>query len=429
MAQLDQNSVVANELERVLPNIPTLFDYDDRFYTKIEKRQVEKVSKRDMRIPLEIYPGGMSGAFDSNGGDLGLGNGPTFDKAVLGTVDMKHAVQWTAQADWATDDSRKAVLNTFRHLLANQMKEFRRNIDSWTMTDGTGVVATVSAVSTSGGKDTITCEAEGDGYQVRLLRYGNAYSAYDSTLATRRTFTGTPAGINAGEAPIDLYDIDNNQVRFNGTASGLTSGDKIVVSGLTATPPVWIYGVPYHHSAASTGSWLGLDRATVPPIRANQVAASGALALPFPRLALNKIGNRVGIENMRRVLACMHPCQKQAYEEIGQLVSIIQKQPKDESLNLYFGDGMQLAGAPIYESYSWDKTRIDFVSLDVWGRAEMHPAGFYTVDGRKIWEVRGSSGGVAASSLFYLTGSFNFFVNNPAVCSYISGLLIPTGYV
>lgn len=426
---LNQADVVANELERVLPNVPVLFDWDDVFYSMIEKQQVEIVSKRDMRIPLEIYPGGMSGGFDSNGGDLGLGNGPVFDKAVINTNDMKLAVQWTAQAEWATDDSRKAVLNTFRNLLSTSMQEFRRDIDSWCMTDGTGVLATVSAVSTSGGKDTVTCNLAGDGFGVRLLRYGNSYSVYDTTLATRRVFTGTPANVPAGEAPVDLYDLQNKQVRFSGTTGATVSGDKIVVSGQTATPPVWIFGVPYHDNSASTGTWLGLDRATIPPIRANSVTASGALALPMPRLAINKIGDRVGIDKIQKTVACMHPCQKQAYEQLGQLVSTIFKQPKDEALNLYFGDGMQLAGAPIKTSYSWDKTRIDFISTDNWGRAEMHPAGFYTNnDGRRIWEIRGSSGGVATSSIFYLTASFNLFVKNPAISSYISALTVPTGY-
>jgi hypothetical protein len=110
------------------------------------------------------------------------------------------------------------------------------------------------------------------------------------------------------------------------------------------------------------------------------------------------------------------------------LVSVIQKSAKEESLNLYFGDGMQMAGAPVKTSYSWDKTRIDFVLNEVWGRAEMHPAGFYTVDGRKIFELRGASGGVKTSQIFYITASFNLFVNNPAACSYISGLTVPTGY-
>ena len=65
---------------------------------------------------------------------------------------------------------------------------------------------------------------------------------------------------------------------------------------------------------------------------------------------------------------------------------------------------------------------------EVWGRAEFHPAGFYEEEGRKIFELRGSSGGVAAASIFYLVASFNLFVDNPAGCSYIDGLTVPSGY-
>ncbi len=426
---LSEAQVVANEMERVRPNVPILFDFDDTFYSTIEKRDVEKISARDMRTPLEVYPGGRYGGFASDGGDLGRGSGPTFDKAVISTVDQRHAVEWTKKADWATDDARKAVVQTFRHLLAKAMKEFRRNVDSSAMTDGTGVFATVSAVSTSGGKDTVTCNAAGDGFGVRLLRFDHTYSVYNSTLTTRRVFTGAPATVPAGEAPIDLYDLQNKQVRFNGTTGATVSGDKIVVSGPTATPPVWMLGVPYHHNAASTGTWLGLDRATLPPIRANQVVAGGGFSLPFARLAINKIGDRVGMDEIRKTAAWMHPCQKQAYEEVGQLVSIIHKQAKDEDLNLYFGDNMQMAGAPVKTSYSWDKTRIDFVVTEVWGRSEMHAADFLeTRDGRRMFELRGISGGVAAAEIFYIVASFNLFVNNPAVCSFISGLSIPTGY-
>ena len=34
----------------------------------------------------------------------------------------------------------------------------------------------------------------------------------------------------------------------------------------------------------------------------------------------------------------------------------------------------------------------------------MHPAGFYEVNGRKIFEIRGASGGVATSQIFYVVG-------------------------
>lgn len=421
-----ETQVVGLELERVKDDVPTLFDMDGVFYSSIEKRPVEVISDRDMRIPLKLRPGGRSGSFDPAGGSLGRGSGPSFDKAVINTAAMIHRCEWEKKAEWATDDSRKAVLNSFRDLMATAMDEFRRNIDSWCMTAGDGVMATVTSVSTSGGKDTIVCTT--DGFDVRLLRDDHTYSIYNSALTTRRAFTGVPANTPAGEAPIDLYDLENKTVRFSGTTGATTAGDKVVVNGLTATPPVWLLGVPYHHSNASSGQWLGLDRSTVPQIRASRVTASSSFQLPFARLALNKIGNRVGKDKIRKAVAWMHPCQKQAYEEVAQLVSIIQKQAKEEALNLYFGDGMQMAGCPVETSYSWDKTRIDFVVKDVWGRAENKPAGFYTNDGKKIFEIRGSDGGVAAAAVFYLIARFNLFVNNPALCVYISDLAVPTGY-
>lgn len=110
------------------------------------------------------------------------------------------------------------------------------------------------------------------------------------------------------------------------------------------------------------------------------------------------------------------------------MVSIIQKQPKGDALDMYFGDNLQMAGAPVRVSFSWDKTRIDFVNTDIWGRAELKPAGFYEVDGQKIFPIRGASGGLASSMIFYLVASFNLFINNPALASYIYGLTIPSGY-
>jgi len=102
---------------------------------------------------------------------------------------------------------------------------------------------------------------------------------------------------------------------------------------------------------------------------------------------------------------------------------------KDEGLNMYFGDNMQLAGAPVKRHYQWDKTRIDFVVRSVWGRGEILPLGFYTTtDGRKIFEIRGASGGVATADIFYLSVGMQTFVGNPAALSYIDTLSVPDGY-
>ena len=412
-----ETDVAALELEKVIPKIRTVFERDDKFYGTVKKRDVEKISYRQMRIPLEIRPGGAFQYFNPDGGDLGRGGGPKFDKAVVGAVFVSENIEYTKLTQWATDDSRKAIVNSVRRLTATALDELRRQLDAQLMQVGNGVIGTISVVATAAGVDTYTLGT--DGFGARLMRYGQTVQVFDTTLATLR-----------GSGVITTWDVEGKSVAVTPAVAGAVATDKLVVSGIaspTALPA--IYGVPYHHSNASTGTWLGFSRVTNPEIRANRVnGGNAALTLPLPRLAINKIGNRVGIDNNFSPTAWMHPCQQQAYEEIGQLVSIIQKTAKEESLNMYFGNNMQMAGAPVKTSYNWDKTRIDFVVEEVWGRGEILPLGFYTTDGRKIFELRGASGGVMTSDIFYMVCGMQFFVNNPAACSYVDSLAVPAGY-
>lgn len=411
-----ESQVAALELEKVLPKIRVLFERDDKFYANIEKRDVERISNRQMRIPLELRPGGKFQYFNPDGGDLGRGGGPTFDKAVVSAVFVSENIEYTKLTQWATATDRQAIINAVRRLTSTAMLELRRQLDAQMMQAGNGVIGTISAVSVGAGFDTYTLGT--DGFGARLMRYEQQIQVYDTTLATLR-----------GTGVITKWDVENKQVEVTPNIAGATATDKIVVYGISspASLPA-IYGVPYHHSNASTGTWLGFSRSATPEIRASRVnAGAAALTLPLPRLALNKIGNRVGIDNDFKPTAWMHPAQVQAYEEIGQLVVNISKQPKTDSLDMYF-EKFSLAGAPVRQSYNWDKTRIDFIVNEVWGRAELLPIGFYTTDGRKIFEIRGASGGVATADIFYLVWGGQFFVNNPAAIAYIDNLAVPAGY-
>lgn len=416
MAQ-SEAQVAALELERVLPKIETVFDYDDLFYATVKRRPAEKISNRLMRVPLELKSGGSFGYWNPNGGDLGRGGGPTYDKAVLNCVFLKEAIEYTKLTQYSTDDARKAIVNNVRRLTAGCIMELRRQMDGQLMQAGNGVVGVVSGVSTASGVDTYTLDS--DGFGARLVRSGQTIQLWDTALTTYR-----------GSGEIDNVDVVNKTITVEPAIAGAIATDKLVVQGI-ATPSVTgeaIFGVPYHDSNASTGTWLGFDRATTPEIRSNRVNAGGsALTLPLPRRAINMIGNRVGINNNFNPTAWMHPAQKQAYEEIGQAAVFIQKQPKAESLNMYF-DGMQMAGATVKTSFNWNLKRIDFVDESVWGRAEILPIGFYKTDGRSIFEIRGASGGVASADIFYMVVGTQYFVNNPAATAYIDNLLVPTGY-
>jgi hypothetical protein len=409
--------VNALELEKVISKIRTVFERDDKFYSNIKKRDVETISNRQMRIPLELRPGGAFQYFNADGGDLGRGGGPTYDKAVLTCVFVSENIEYTKLTEWATNQDRKAIANAVRRLTASALDELRRQLDAQLMQAGDGVIGTVTADTPAGGANVITLTT--DGFGARLMRYGQTVQIFNAALT-----------VNRGAGVITQWDVENKTISITPQIAGVLATDKIVTNGITAPLALpALYGVPYHHSNASTGTWLGFSRSTTPEIRSNRVNAGGAaLVLPLPRLAMNKIGNRLGIDSNFNPRAWTHPAQAQAYEEIGQLMVNIGGQPKGDSLNLYFGDSMKLAGAPLVQHFNWNPTRIDFIVDSTWGRGEILPIGFYKTDGRNIFEIRGPSGGVATADIFYMVVGMQTFVNNPAATSYIDNLAVPAGY-
>jgi len=417
MAVVESN-VNALELEKVVPKIAVAFERDDKFFSNIKKREVQKISARQMRVPIALRPGGKFKYYNADGGGLGRGGGPTWDKAVVSCVFVAEAIEYTKLTEWATNSDAKAIENAPKKMIADTLDELRRQLDSQMMQDGRGVLGTVTTDTPAGGSNVITLTT--DGFGARLMRFQQDVQVFDATLVTNR-----------GTATITQWDVENNTISLTPQIAGVVATDLLVADGIASPLSLpAIYGVPYHHSNSSTGTWLGFPRSTTPEIRASRVNGNAnAFALPLARLAINKIGNRTGIDNNFVPNAWMHPAQVQAYEELGQLVSWIQKQPKDESLNLYFGGQMQMAGSNVKQSFNWDKRRIDFVTDSIWGRGEILPIGFYTSDGRNIFEIRDSVGGVATADIFYMTVGMQAFVSNPAACAYIDNLAIPAGYV
>lgn len=415
-----ESQVVALELEKVLPKVRTLFERDDTFYSHIKKANVEKISNRQMRIPLELRPGGSFQYFNPNGGDLGRGGGPTWDKAVVNSVFVSENIEYTKLTEWSTDSDRKAIINAVRRLTATALDELKRQLDGQLMQAGNGVIGTISVVATAAGVDTYTLGT--DGFGARLIRFGQTIQVFDTTLNTLR-----------GSGVVTFYDTENKQIGVTPAIAGAVATDLIVVSGIDSPLSLpAIYGVPYHHSNASTGSWLGFSRASNPEIRSSRVnGGNSPLTLPLPRLLMNKVGNRLGKNYTFNPTIWTHPAQEAAYEEVGQLLMTLPRSGSgkgDSGLDLYFGGKKTMAGASLMTSFNWNPKRMDFIDSSVWGRAEMLPIGFYTTDGRKIFEIRGASGGVATADIFYMVWGGQYFVNNPAGTAYIDNLAIPTGY-
>ena len=134
--------------------------------------------------------------FNPDGGDLGRGGGPTFDKAVLNCVFLSENIEYTKLTQWATDDARKAIINSVRRLTATALDEMRRQLDSQMMQTGDGVIGVVTTDTPAGGSNVITLTT--DGFGARLMRFGQTVQVWDAALA-----------INRGSGTITQWDVEN----------------------------------------------------------------------------------------------------------------------------------------------------------------------------------------------------------------------------
>ncbi len=151
MAQMQNAQSVALQLEKVRDKLPLLYERDDILLTMIQQRgDVERVSSRNMRLPLQIRPGGKAGLANMDGGDLGRGSGTIYDVAQVTPVFFRHAVEITKLVEYASNAPDKAVENAAKREVKNAMAQFRAFLDKVMQTNGNGVLGTISTITTTG---------------------------------------------------------------------------------------------------------------------------------------------------------------------------------------------------------------------------------------------------------------------------------------
>src|SRR5438309_7936820 len=273
-AQANAN-VVALQLEKVRDKVPLLYERDDILLTMIQQRgDVEKISSRAMRLPLQVNPGGKAGSYNADGGDLGRGSGTSYDVAQVSPIFFRFAIEITKLVEYATTGKEKAIENAAKREVANGMEQFRAFLDKLMQTAGNGVLGTINSIAGS-----VFTMAVPSG--AALVYVGQTIQVYDTTLTTNR---GT-ANVVAAD-PISAQTITVDVV-----PAGTVATDVIVHDGLAGAQPVSLFGIKFHQNAATTGSWLGLNRATYPvQLQTPRVNAGGAALVPSnARLAYNKV--------------------------------------------------------------------------------------------------------------------------------------------
>ena len=263
-AQANAN-VIALQLEKVRDKVPLLYERDDILLTMIQQRgDIETISSRNMRLPLQVNPGGKAGSYNADGGDLGRGSGTQYDVAQVSPIFFRFAIEITKLVEYATTGKERAIENATKREVANGMRQFRAFLDKLMQTAGNGVLGTISSVARTTFTMTVPSGAA-------LVYPGQTIQIYDTTLTTnrnrgRRDDDGADARIRS---PTQTIIVDNVPTGRQWRA------DVIVHDGLSGAQPVSLFGIKYHQNNATTGTWLNLNRATYPVILADAARERG----------------------------------------------------------------------------------------------------------------------------------------------------------
>jgi hypothetical protein len=416
MAQMQNSQSVALQLEKVRDKLPLLYERDDILLTMIQQRgDVERVSSRNMRLPLQIRPGGKAGLANMDGGDLGRGSGTVYDVAQVTPVFFRHAVEITKLVEYASNAPEKAIENAAKREVKNAMAQFRAFLDKVMQTNGNGVLGTISSIAST----TFTM-AKPPGSV--LVYYNQTIQVYDPTLTTNR-----------GSCNVTAVDPFASTITVDAVPAGTTANDVIVHDGLTGAQPVSLFGLLYHQSNATTGTWLNLNRATYPvELATPRVNGNNSTLTPGAvRLAINKVRKALGSNQVSKLIAYTSLEQEHQWEQLGVTISQIIKEGaggRASDLDLLFTGEKSMAGVPIKSSINANQSRVDFLDLSHWGRAVMQDIDFYDVGGQTVFPIYGASGGLASAYIFYFVTGFQVWNESPRSGAFIDNLAIPTGY-
>ncbi len=405
----------AVSLEQTRDVVKALFLFPDTLWSLMSgKMDVVKIGQRALRLPFKQKPAGKFSMSNFDNGDLGLGSSGKYGKMTVATKDMTVAVQTTKAQEYSSDSKEKALFKVTKQDVADATEVFRTLIDCLLQTTGTGQIGVVSSGSGT------TSLVLGGNFGSKLMLEGQTINRYDSTFATKRT----------GDMEILTNDIETNTITIDADAAAAADGDLLVIQGLSGANPVALYGIPYFDSNAASGTILGLNRADYPGLRCPGVNAGGSNLTPaHVRLALNKSRMRMGIDQKSGVFtAWMNMAQEASYEDVAQSqIQIIKQANANEGYDPFFAV-KTIAGVNIKTGLHADPTRIDFLRLGDWGRAEMKSIDWVDWGGQSVLPLVGSSGGYKAGQIQYLGFSGQFFNSNPRSGAYIYGLAVPAGY-
>jgi hypothetical protein len=412
------------QLEALNEVIKLLIEKEAKLDSRISERgSITPVSLRSFRIRFQTaFPGNVA-MFNLDGGILPAGN---FSQWVQGTTTPLAyviPVEYSRLVDIVGEGGPKVVSeNPVTKTLADVAVQMAKNRDQFLQQAGDGKIGQVDVSYTGAGANPIVLANSpwgarliSQGQQVQVMSGDGNYTLRGACYATN---------VNNKLGGIQSITVDS-------VPTGTQAGDFIMVAGVAATTPVFLYGIPYFHNTSTTGTYLGIAR-TQSYVVANGVAAGGApLSLPMLRAALSRVEQSLGTDALKSQVWHAHPSQIQAYEEMGfakqEILMSNGKMPGFDGVTANV-DSFTIAGREIVRNIHADNTRIDFMDFGswlkvVWGKA---PFWFKNRSGQWVFQIYDpASGNPTANEGCYYVDARQYAVDNPQAISSVTGLKVP----
>lgn len=386
---------LASEQEYVRPELEDLSLSASILLKRIQKNtSVKPVSDRPTRVPTMPSRGGKPRVGNMNGGDMGIGSGPTQVPGQLTTTCYIHAFSYTAQAAYATDSDEKAIENFATLIRSIAPKQFADFLETTLQTDGSNTLDTIVTVVTSGGLQV--------GVTVNNANFFLEDEDIDVWTSVGGTFVTT--------VTVQTPDIFQNTLWFTNPlpASTIAAGQKLLVNGASGQSNSGMFGLRYYQVATNTGNWMGVQRSSWPgKYVAPTIAVNGALTPQIGRAIQSQIELKVGPEKAdeNELIAHCNVDAQDAWEQNALLVQHIDMAmlKGDESVDMLKRKSPgQIGGREFLINPRALPGYIDFLALKNGFTIETKPIDFYDVGGQTLFPIIGGSGGLTSSYVFYM---------------------------
>lgn len=379
---------------------------------------VERVGERDFRAPFLTQTGGRTGTFSADGGAFGRGThakGGVFTQTYF---PLRINFEMSQLMIDATADPQVSRLNAFKRAMKDAIPEFALFCDQMFHSDGTATIGTSTAHASVSSKSVYTMDTV---TACRKARVGQYVIPYDSG----------GSALNSGTAVyIEQIDFAARKIYLSALIGSAAAGDTLQIDGVSGSSPTGPNGIKYFHTASTSGSTLGVSRATTYEATSNEVAVSAVPTFMSGQKLIDQMIERRKTLPVGMTWLASEKQKSNLYAQVQNIAIFdMAKGGKGFASDLNpTANAMDFTycGYPGKIDPHQDNDRMDLLCPSDWGRVQIKDVGYYEMGGQRFFTLYGADGSPSANTWFGLYLLENYICRNPGNGGFLSGLTLPS---